>query len=77
MLSIIDIIVKVILYLISFLDTRSSSHKVLIMSSPRTSFTNHFLLEAELSPKVNIAMSTEELPEDNSSEVSRKLTDQQ
>lgn len=42
------------------------------MSSPRTSFTNHFLLEAELSPKVNIAMSTEELPEDNSSESSEE-----
>lgn len=42
------------------------------MSTPKASFTNHFLLEAELSPKVNIAMSTEELHEGNSCEVSLK-----
>jgi len=32
------------------------------MSTPKTSFASHYLLESELSPKVNIAMSTEELP---------------
>lgn len=32
------------------------------MSTPKTSITNHYLLESELSPKVNIAMSTEEIP---------------
>ena len=36
------------------------------MSTPKVSFTNHHLLEAELSPKVNIAMSTEELPDNGS-----------
>lgn len=36
--------------------------KVTAMSTPKTSFTSHYLLEPELSPKVNIAMSTEELP---------------
>ena len=32
------------------------------MSTPKTSIANHYLLESELSPKVNIAMSTEEIP---------------
>ena len=32
------------------------------MSTPKISFGNHQLLESELSPKVNIAVSTEELP---------------
>ena len=36
------------------------------MSTPKVSFTNHHLLEVELSPKVNIAMSTEELPDNGS-----------
>lgn len=36
------------------------------MSTPKTSVTNHYLLESELSPKVNIAMSTEEIPADDS-----------
>lgn len=36
------------------------------MSTPKASFTNHCLLKAEMSPKVNIAMSTEELHEGNS-----------
>ena len=40
------------------------------MSTPKASFTNHCLLKAEMSPKVNIAMSTEELHEDNSCGVS-------
>ena len=45
------------------------------MSTPKTSVANHYLLESELSPKVNIAMSTEEIPADdsNSGEVGRKL----
>lgn len=38
------------------------------MSVPMaSSFTNHILLESELSPKVNVAMSTEELPPNDSS----------
>lgn len=36
------------------------------MSTTKTSFTNHYLLESELSPKVNAAMSTEEFPADKS-----------
>ncbi|XP_067017239.1 ras-specific guanine nucleotide-releasing factor RalGPS2-like [Acropora muricata] len=36
------------------------------MSTPKASFTNHCLLKAEMSPKINIAMSTEELHEGNS-----------
>ena len=46
------------------------------MLASKTSVTNHYLLEPELSPKVNIAMSTEELPENNGSyygEVRMKL----
>ena len=45
------------------------------MSTPKTSFSNHYLLESELSPKLNAAMSTEELPsnESNSSEVRMNL----
>lgn len=40
------------------------------MSTQKASFTNHCLLKAEMSPKVNIAMSTEELHEGNSCGVS-------
>lgn len=35
------------------------------MSTPKISFSSHYLLESELSPKVNIAMSTEELPDND------------
>lgn len=49
------------------------------MSTPKTSITNHYLLESELSPKVNIAMSTEEIPangnEYNSEQVRRMIRD--
>ncbi|XP_078358029.1 ras-specific guanine nucleotide-releasing factor RalGPS2-like [Oculina patagonica] len=36
------------------------------MLTSKTSYANHYLLETELSPNVNIAMSTEELPENGS-----------
>ena len=45
------------------------------MLTSKASNANHYLLESELSPKVNIAMSTEELPGNGSfyDEVRMKL----
>lgn len=53
-------------YLNSIKDKQGCPSQVTTMSTSKTSFTNHYLLEPELSPKVNAAMSTEEFPADKS-----------